>query len=142
MATKKQNENKNETAAVNPVSILEQLKKTSGRKGGSRIKNRTYKITAISAEEIVEKNISLSPQAIICVGIILEQMIANGPEITEAKLFDALEDGVEQFGTTKQTPWKIFQYYRKPIMEAGFIREVVNASASTEEKDSVEPAAE
>lgn len=120
-AQKKEESKKNEATTVDAATVLETLKKNSARKGGSRIKNRNYKVSTPSNLD----NVRLAPQAINCVGVILG---IGKEEITETELFNALEDNAVVFGESKQTPWKIFQYYRKPIMEAGFLREVVAAA--------------
>lgn len=115
---------KRETAvneAIDAANILEVLRKNSARKGGSRLKDRKY---AICKDVSNLDNIRLAPQAINCVGVILSM---DKEEATESELFNALENNAEVFGESKQTPWKIFQYYRKPIMEAGFLREKIGA---------------
>lgn len=96
---------------------LEVLQHNAAKKGASRIKNRTY---AVVLEPENLDQIRLAPQAITCVGVILS---SGKEEITEMELFNLLDENVEQFNS-KQTPWKIFQYYKKPIMEAGFLKEV------------------
>jgi len=97
-------------------SVLETLKHNAARKGGARIKNRKY---AVNIPESLE-NIRLAPQAIAVVGVILEQ---EKPEITEVEIFTAVGAAKDQLGS-KQTPWRVFQYYKKAIIEAGFITEI------------------
>ena len=89
--------------------ILEAVKERSGRKGGSRVKNRVYKI--LDGNE----GAKLSPQAIKCLEILYS---TDKAEMSEQEVFDLFQTAEMN---TKQTPWKIFQYYRKSLVEQGFI---------------------
>ena len=105
------------------VNVLETLKNNAARKGGSRLKDRSYEVKLEeewTPEELAE--VSLSPQGITCVGVILAQ---HKPVITERELFNAFNEAEEQFAGSKQGPWQIFQYYRKKIVDAGFLTEVI-----------------
>ena len=96
--------------------ILNSVRERSGKKGGSRIKNRTYKV--LDGNE----HAKLSPQAVRCLEIIYEQ---DKEELSEQEMFDLFQDCEMK---TKQEPWKIFQYYRKSLKDQGFIEVVDNKS--------------
>jgi hypothetical protein len=122
----KQKENtmaKNEKQdALSKADVLAALNANSARKGGRRLKDRNYTVkNEWTAEELAV--IHLGPQARTCVGVILglEVEAAN-----EQELFAAFSDPkvVEEFPSTKQTPWEVFNYYRKKIVEAGFLTEI------------------
>ena len=119
--------------AKNPVvptveETIAALQANAKRKGGSRIKKRRYEIYIPTMEEIMD--LSLAPQAIAIAGIIMHHVEASGTTfITEGELFNLIEGAVDQL-TTTQTPWKVFQYYRKPIMEAGILKEIVADSTT------------
>jgi hypothetical protein len=117
----KQKENTMATAKKEQkIDVLEQLKLNATRKGGTRLKDRTY---AVKREWTPEElaNVSLSPQGIACVGVILGM---EKDEVSEKELFNAFNDAEDQFTGSKQSPWQIFTYYRKKIEYAGFLTEV------------------
>ena len=93
--------------------ILEKLRENSKKRTGTRARNREYTISTD-----VNVDIRLSPQAITCLEILFANKKTN---MMEAEVIELLEKSAEKFGKTKQSPWKIFQYYRKSLVEAGFI---------------------
>ena len=125
MPKQKKEESRADATTGNAVSVLEQLQKNSARKGGSRIKARSYEVNMYP---IGIESIRLAPQAIGILGLIL---MAEKLVMTESEIFDVLEAGADQI-SSKQTPWKVFQYYRKPLVEAGFLTEKVVTAATTD----------
>ena len=97
------------------TDVLETLKKNCGRKGSGGLKDRDYVVS-----EDGDVNIKLAPQAINCLEILFG---IEGGRISEKDLFAMFDtDPVkEKFVKSKQTPWKIFQYYRRSLVEAGFL---------------------
>lgn len=94
--------------------ILEKLRENGKRVGGRRVKPRKYII-------IIDGNVEvkLSPQAITCLDILFT---AKKNEMMEEEVAKLMESNAEKFGKTKQTPWKIFQYYRKQLVDSGFLK--------------------
>jgi len=100
-------------------TLLETLRENSKKQGGRRFKNREYQIKEDG--DVTQK---LSPQAIKCLEILFE----NGENpISEQDAFNLFEGA--DFGKSKQNGWKIFQYYRKSLIDAGFL-EIVDKKAS------------
>jgi len=89
--------------------LLNEIKERSGKRGGNRIQNRVYRI--LEGNE----NSRLSPQALKCLEILFA---TDKNEMSEQEVFD-LFDKAEM--KTKQTAWKVFQYYRKILVDQGFI---------------------
>ena len=98
---------------VNISEVMEMLKNNSKGKSGLRTRNNV-KYTKMIPEEI---NVSLPPQAIELVGIILNDSNDSWTEPELQKLIDENSEVLK----TKQEPWKIFQYYRKALIDAGFL---------------------
>jgi len=92
-------------------AMLEALKANSKRQGGRRFKKRKYIV-----KEDGDVNVKLSPQAIRCLEILFE---GGKLEYTEEEAH-GLFDGADM-GKSKQEPWKVFQYYRKSLVDAGWI---------------------
>lgn len=89
--------------------IIAHLRTLSGRKGGNGVKNRKYIMGA------GDPTIRLSPQAVSC----LEVMFEGGkPTYTEAELYPMFET-TDKF-TGKLGGKKVFQYYRKSLVKAGW----------------------
>lgn len=119
MAKKHEDEGSKITSDKSDVLAL--LKANSARKGGRRLKDRSYTIKKEwSPEELGACR--LSPQAITCVGVILD---IEGDVVTEQELFNTFDAAAEQFEGSKQTPWEVFNYYRAKIVDAGFLVEVI-----------------
>jgi len=78
---------------------------------GKRVMNRTFTVKSDG-----DLNVKLSPQAVKCLEIIcsLEQ-----EEISEQGLVDLFVDDCGL--VTKQDPYRVFQYYRKSLIDAGWI---------------------
>jgi len=89
--------------------VLNKIRESSVKKGGSRVKNRTYKILDGDA------TVRLAPQQVKCLEILYAQ---DKNELSEQEVFDLFS--VADMNT-KQTAWKIFQYYRKDLCDKGFI---------------------
>ena len=102
-------------------SVIEKLKENNARKGGRSIKNRNYEIHVDG--DVGQK---FSPQAVMCLEVLFEQ---DTELISEQDLFNVFgsEGVLEKFEKSKQDPWKIFQYYRKQICDAGFVTIVDNS---------------
>lgn len=83
------------------------------KRGGRRIQNRVYRISTEGNTEI-----RLSPQAITCLEILFS---SKKKELQESEVAELISANAEKFGKTKQEPWKIFQYYRKALKDAGFL---------------------
>lgn len=112
---------KHEGEEISKTDVLAMLKANSARKGGRRLKDRSYQIKKEwTAEELASRR--LSPQAISCVGVILS---LDGEVVTEQELFYAFDAATAQFESSKQTPWEVFNYYRAKIVDAGFLFEIV-----------------
>lgn len=93
--------------------ILDKLRENSKRRGGNRAKNREYTIKTDGNAET-----KLSPQAITCLEILFAE---KRNKMMEQEIIGLINDNAAKFGETKQSPWKIFQYYRKSLVNAGFI---------------------
>ena len=107
---------------VNAVAdVLAMLVNNSAKKGGARLKVRDYAIQSV-IENLSE--VRLAPQAIALVGLILGELVDEETEgtISESELFTLFDEA--ELGS-KQSGWKVFQYYRKNIIEAGFLTEVI-----------------
>lgn len=116
------NINNKERTIMSNTDILAKLRENSKRKGGKRFRNREYTIKTDG-----NMDSRLSPQAITC----LEILFASGKKtVSEEELHNILMEAADQF-KTKQTPWKVFQYYRKSIIEAGFLTMVKVAKKET-----------
>ncbi len=73
-------------------------------------KNRTY---VVSREG--DKTVKLTPQAVECLRIVFS---VGKDEIPEVELIEAFSKAEIK---TKQDKFRIFQYYRKNLVEAGWI---------------------
>lgn len=62
-------------------------------------------------------DVRLPPQAIVLVGALLS---ADVDTWTEPELQEIVQNCSEDL-KTKQEPWKIFQYYRTALIDAGFL---------------------
>lgn len=94
--------------------ILDQLRQNSKKRGGNRAKNRKYTVILDG-----NMNVKLSPQAITCLEILFAGKVDG---MMEENVIGLIENNVEKYGDTKQSPWKIFQYYRKSLVDAGFLK--------------------
>lgn len=95
--------------------IIAKLNENAKRSTGGKIKDRKYEILTTG-----DVNVKMSPQAIT----ILKSMFELKKNIvSEQELFDMMNVPVmiEKL-KTKQNPWKIFQYYRKTMVDAGFLK--------------------
>ena len=100
--------------------ILETLMKTAKTKA---LKNRTYEIL-----ETGNVNVKLAPQAVKCLAVLFGM---NKAKVTEVEIQDAMEASDL---VTKQTKYGVFKFYKKDIMEAGFLKEIVTAPVANSKK--------
>ena len=94
--------------------ILATLNENSKKRGNSRVRANVIYTQSVPEDMSV---IQLPPQAITLVGIILADTLE---EWREPELMDLIEENVEQL-KTKQPSWKIFQFYRKKLIDARFL---------------------
>jgi len=99
---------------MNKTKVLEALKSNGGTRKGARL-STTKTFTAS-----VDGNLDavLPPQAIALLEVLFNE---DQDTWTEKALFDLLSVHTEI--SEKQSPWKIWQYYRKRLIEQGFIVE-------------------
>lgn len=95
-------------------AVLEVLKSNSTSKRGVRTREHV-RYTKMIPEEL--EGIRLAPQALRIVEIILTSPEDSWSEPELQKLIQDNSVGLSK----KQEPWKIFQYYRKALIDAGFI---------------------
>ena len=99
--------------AMSAQQVLEAIKAANVREtGGKELKaTRIYKVALTG-----DASAKLAPQAIKLLEILfsLKNLTAN-----EVELFEIIESHKEI--SKKQSPWLIFQYYRKVLVEAGFL---------------------
>lgn len=93
------------------LEMLEQLSKVSKTRstGKMLMKNYTFQVGQL---------VKLPPQAVECIKIIAN---LGKSELTEMEIHTAIQESELK---TKQDKWSIFKYYRKNIIEAGFLTEV------------------
>jgi len=96
----------NNTAAI--IAALNANKAT--KKGARLMSSRTYTVTPSGDMTSV-----LPPQAIAILGI----MLTDAGPWNEIELHAMLMEHTEV--SAKQTPWQIFTYYRKKLVESGFV---------------------
>ena len=90
-------------------SVLETLQANS-KVRGKRVMNRTFII-----KDDGDLEVKLSPQAVKCLELIFS---LEKDEIKEMELVELFKEGSM---VTKQDPYHVFQYYRKSLVEAGWI---------------------
>ena len=97
------------------VTVIAQLRENVKRASGNKVKDRKYEILLTG-----DTKVKMSPQAVT----LLEAIFGtNKSEMTEQEIFDLVNTPeVTEKLHTKQSPWKIFQYYRKTMVDAGFLK--------------------
>lgn len=91
------------------ASAIDAARAQAGKRGPRAIKNRTYTFA------VGNPTVRLAPQAVT----ILEAIAALGKtSVTEQELHDAVE--AANFAT-KQGKWRVFQFYRPALIEAGWL---------------------
>jgi hypothetical protein len=94
--------------------VLSALKSNTATRKGTRLSTtKTYTVTTDGNMDAV-----LAPQAIKLLEILYSQDVDSW---TEKALFDVISKHTEI--TEKQTPWKIWQFYRGKLIEQGFVVE-------------------
>jgi hypothetical protein len=128
---------KKEATPAGPVEaktveeVMATLAANAGGKIGARIKNRTYDIKIGSLDN------NFAPQCRQVLSVLLGLAIDDKGEIRpstlvkEAKILEVMEAHAEEF-TTVQGPWKLFQYYRKQLVDAGWLKEVADVEPDAE----------
>ena len=99
---------------VNVAEVLEMLKNNAKTKGGNKVRNNVKYVKMIP-ENL--DGVQFPPQCIELIGILLN---SSEDEWKEPELMELINSYKEI--SKKQEPWKIFQYYRKNIIEAGFLK--------------------
>lgn len=119
-------------------SIMEQLAKNAGGgKSGKRIKKRVYDV------QVGDMTHNFAPQALKIIAVLLGMVTDEAGEVTgglvrEAEIAATLEENEELFKGSVQTPWKLYQYYRKALKDTGFLTEVASEEPTEEEIDAEE----
>lgn len=93
------------------TEMLEKLGAMSKTRSSGKmlLKNYTFQVGTL---------VKLPPQAVECIKIIAN---LGKSELTEMEIHTAIQESELK---TKQDKWAIFKYYRKNIIEAGFLTEV------------------
>ena len=81
-------------------------------------KTRTAKISNKKYSVQVGTITKMAPQAVVCIKAIAG---VNKEILTEQEIHEAIEDSEL---ITKQDKWSIYKYYKKQIIEAGFLTEI------------------
>lgn len=96
------------------IEALTTLRANAKHMRSSSVAYRKYEVTAGRAD------VKLAPQAISIIEILVKKNL--GKEITEAEI-EKLVSAPDAL-RTRQEPVRIWQYYRKAIIEAGWIKPV------------------
>ena len=94
------------------TQVLEQLKENNARTGGVRIRERTYHVHMDG-----DTSVRIPKSAVTCLEIIFN---TGEDEITEADMYDLMQEHTEDL-TKKMDGWTVFRYYRKRLIDAGFL---------------------
>lgn len=102
--------------------VLAELEAGGRTTSGKRLKTRTYSISLGG-----DTKAKLAPQG----RAILTAVLKSGKsEISESELNELLNtDVVKGALNTKQDPWVIWQFHRKTICDAGWMKEVTGTPA-------------
>lgn len=92
-------------------NMLSQLLENNKRNNGTRIQNRVYKMQSGDTAAKIGKT------GITC----LEVLFEGENEMTEQRVHELVHEHADKFASSRQKPWKIFQYYRKQLIDAGFL---------------------
>jgi hypothetical protein len=93
--------------------IIAQIEQNN--QSGKRVKNRTY-VTNLQGDTKAK----FAPQArMVLIAILKHADVTGNAEITEQAMMELVENLPLD---TKQEKWKIFQFYRKSLIDAGFLK--------------------
>ena len=95
---------------IEMAAALEQLE-TVAKTRAAKISNKRYSVQVGTITK-------MAPQAVVCIKAIVG---VDKEIITEQEIHDAIE---ESELVTKQEKWSIYKYYKKMIMDAGFLTEI------------------